>query len=44
MIPAPNQEASNNNGTNSDPEDEEDRPIREQYRVVKKDLLFKVNF
>ena len=44
MIPTPNQEASNINGTNSDPEEEEDRPIREQYRVVKKDLLFKVNF
>ena len=24
--------------------DDEESPIREQYRVVKKDLLFKVNF
>ena len=23
---------------------EDDRPMREQYRVIKKDLLFKVNF
>ena len=25
-------------------EDEKQQPIREQYRVLKKDLLFKVNF
>ena len=23
---------------------DDDRPMREQYRVIKKDLLFKVNF